>query len=83
MSRTIEVQLFALARERAGAERVSVVVDEPATVGALRLALAAQTPKLAELARYLLVAVGAEYAADDRQIPPGVEVAAFPPVSGG
>jgi molybdopterin converting factor subunit 1 len=80
----VTVRLFALARQRAGRAEVVVEIAEPATVAALKAALAAAYPELAPLIPQLMIAVDADYADDDaHMIPPGVEVAAIPPVSGG
>jgi molybdopterin converting factor subunit 1 len=79
----VEVRLFAVARQRAGQPAVTLEVPEPATVAALKRALAEACPALAALVPSLLIAVDSEYAADDAPIPPGAEVAAIPPVSGG
>jgi molybdopterin converting factor small subunit len=80
----LTVRLFALARQRAGRAEVAVDVAEPATVAALKQALAAAYPDLAPLVPQWMIAIDAEYAHDDQQrIPPGAEVAAIPPVSGG
>lgn len=79
----VTVRLFAVARQRAGRPEVTLDLPEPATVGGLRRALAAGFPELATLVPGLMIAVAAEYAPDDTPIPPGAEVAAIPPVSGG
>ncbi|HWE38690.1 MAG TPA: MoaD/ThiS family protein [Isosphaeraceae bacterium] len=79
----IDVQLFALLRQRVGAAVLALEVPEGATVGDLRRALAEARPDLAPLVPTLHVAVDSEYADDARTIAPGSEVAAFPPVSGG
>jgi molybdopterin converting factor subunit 1 len=79
----VEVRLFAVARQRVGLPAVALEVPEPATVAALKRALAEAYPALAPLVPNLLIAVNSEYAAADAAIPPGAEVAAFPPVSGG
>ena len=79
----VHVRLFALAKLRVGRAEVAVELAEPATVADLKQALAAQFPELAPLLPGLLIAVAATYAGDDQAIPPGAEVAAFPPVSGG
>lgn len=79
----VEVLLFAVARQRAGADAVAVDLPEGGTVGALKARLAATEPALAPLLPGLLFAVAGEYATDDTVIPPGAEVAAIPPVSGG
>ncbi|MBX6315965.1 MAG: MoaD/ThiS family protein [Isosphaeraceae bacterium] len=77
------IRLFALAKQRAGRPQVELDLPEPATVADLKRALGAAVPSLAPLLPNLLIAVDAEYAADDRPIPPGAELAVIPPVSGG
>jgi len=80
----VTVRLFALARQRAGRAEVVLDVPAPATVAAVKLALAATFPELAPLVPQLMIAIDSDYASDDqRLIPPGAEVAAIPPVSGG
>jgi molybdopterin converting factor subunit 1 len=79
----VTVRLFALARQRVGRPELRLNLSEPATVGALKGAIAERHPELAPLIPNLLFAVAAEYADDETPIPPGAEVAAIPPVSGG
>ena len=79
----VEVQLFARARDLAGAPSVNVEIDGQPTVAALREALIASQPALAVIAGSLHVAVNGEYAAETVTIPSQAEVACFPPVSGG
>lgn len=79
----VKVQLFARARDLAGASSVEVEIADEATVSALREALTAARPALAAIADSLHVAVNGDYAADSLMIPPRAEVACFPPVSGG
>jgi molybdopterin converting factor subunit 1 len=80
----VKIRLFALAKERAGQSELLLDVAEPATVAALKRALASSSAALAPLVPQLMIAIDAEYADDDqRVIPPGAEVAAIPPVSGG
>lgn len=79
----ITVRLFARARDLAGSDRAEIEVSEPATVGELRAALAAQKPALAPLVPQLFVALNNDYAEDDATIRATDEVACFPPVSGG
>ena len=79
----VDLRLFALARQRAGRPVVTLELPEPARVADLRRALATAYPDLAPLLPNLMIAVNAEYADDDREVPPGAEVAAIPPVSGG
>ncbi len=79
----VTVRLFAVARERAGRSALTVDLTEPATVAALRRAIAEDCPALAPIVPSLMIAVAAEYADDETIIPRGAEVAAIPPVSGG
>ncbi|HEY6779651.1 MAG TPA: molybdenum cofactor biosynthesis protein MoaE [Thermoleophilaceae bacterium] len=74
----ITVRLFAMLRERAGAQQVTLELPEGARV---RDAL----DSLADLAAGLplVLAVNREYAAEDRVLDPGDELALIPPVSGG
>jgi molybdopterin converting factor subunit 1 len=79
----LEVQLFARARDLAGAPRVQVDVPDAARVADLRNELGARYPRLAPLVGSLFVAVDTKYVNDDAVLTPGCEVACFPPVSGG
>ncbi len=80
---TITLRFFARARDLAGTDSGSMTLPEGATVATLRALLLERYPDLAPVSRQLLVAVNARYATDDSPIPPGAEVAVFPPVSGG
>lgn len=77
------MQLFAAARELAGATEVAVPVDGPITVAELRTRLVTHAPALAALVRYSQLAVNAAYARDEDRAAPGDDVALIPPVSGG
>ncbi len=80
----VTVRLFAMLRERAGADSVELELAESATVADAITALG-QDPKVGDLAARLplRIAVNQEYAAADAPIAPGDELAAIPPVSGG
>src|SRR5512143_3452757 len=78
----IEVLYFAGARDAAGTAR-ETLAEAPATVGALRRALAEAHPPLARVLARSRVAVDQEFAADDAPLRDGAEVAIVPPVSGG
>jgi molybdopterin converting factor subunit 1 len=80
---TIRVRLFARARDLAGADAVDVDLPAGATVAGLRAQLAERVPALRDLLPRAAVAVNEDFADDDTPIPPGVEVAIIPPVSGG
>ena len=79
----VPVRLFAIARQRAGCDVVTVVLPEGATIGALRAALGEQCPALGDLLRHMLFAIAADYADDATPIPPDADIACIPPVSGG
>lgn len=79
----IRVLLFGAAREAAGETELSLELDAPATARSALAALICRYPALARFGRALLVAVNEEYAAGERELREGDEVAVFPPVSGG
>ncbi len=80
----IRVRLFAICRERAGADEVAVdVADGAMTVAGLKSALAEQHPALAPLLPAVRVAVNEEFGLDDDPIAATDELALIPPVSGG
>ncbi len=74
----VTVRLFAVLRERAGADSVELELAEGATVADAVVALA---PTAGEMP--FRVAVNREYARDSDPIADGDELAAIPPVSGG
>jgi molybdopterin synthase catalytic subunit len=80
----VRVRLFAILRERAGAEALELELADGATVDDV-LAAAGARQGLAELLDRLpvAVAVNREYAPRDRRLGAGDEVALIPPVSGG
>ena len=61
------ILLFALAREKAGAQTLAVELPPNPTVGDLKTALALACPALAPLLSTLRFAVNSEYALDDQQ----------------
>jgi molybdopterin synthase sulfur carrier subunit len=82
----IRVRYFAALRESLGAEEWVTLVAGAATVAALRDALIARSPAHARaLSRQRAVrcAVDQRMADDVTPLHPGVEVAFFPPVTGG
>lgn len=83
MSIAVTVLLFAHLKEKAGAARVEVLLPDAATVADLKAALAQQYPALAEAMPTVIVAVNKSFAYDPDPITPEVELALFPPVSGG
>jgi MoaE-MoaD fusion protein len=80
----IEVRLFAMLRERAGTESITVEVPEGATVREALDAVGHQHG-LEQLiaAMPVVMAVNREYAAEGDALSAGDELALIPPVSGG
>jgi MoaE-MoaD fusion protein len=80
----VEVRLFAMLRERAGADTVTVELPEGATVRDAIAAVGGERD-LGELiaAMPVVMAVNREYAAADDALAAGDELALIPPVSGG
>ena len=79
----VRVRLFAVAKDLAEAETVTVELAEDATVGQLREALGQQVPRLAKILRQVTFAVDRQYASDRTPVRAGSEIACIPPVSGG
>lgn len=79
----IEVQMFARAKDLAGSESVEFSLAEGATVGDLRLELAARWPELSPILPHCMIALDMEYATDGTPIRSGAKIACIPPVSGG
>ena len=78
----VVVLYFAGARDAAGTARETLPAV-PATVGALRRALAEAHPTLAPILARSRIAVDQDFATDDAPLRDGAEVAVVPPVSGG
>ena len=79
----VKVKLFALAAQLAGTNLLEVSLDGGATVADLRRRLTDAVPALAPMMPHLLISINSDYAIEAMTIPPGAEVACFPPVSGG
>lgn len=79
----VRIRLFAVARELAGADVVTLEVPAGGTIAQVREALVAQVPALATVLPHVLFAIGSEYVKDNSTVPADSEVACIPPVSGG
>lgn len=77
----VTVRCFASVRELLGREELEVDLPEGATVSDLRARLARDAPDLTRLP--LAFAVNCDYAAPERVLREGDEVALVPPISGG
>jgi molybdenum cofactor biosynthesis protein MoaC len=80
----VEVRLFAVFRERAGRDRLSLELPEGASVAEAIQELG-RLPELEELIAAMPVraALNREYVGDDTRLAEGDELALIPPVSGG
>jgi MoaE-MoaD fusion protein len=83
MSHKISVLFFATLKDLTKTRQAQVVVSDEARVVDLKAELVQLYPALKPAMRSTLVAVNREYAQDSDLIPPGAEIALFPPVSGG
>jgi molybdopterin converting factor subunit 1 len=84
MSETkLTILFFATLKERAGTRQMDLEFDGSLTIRELRITLGERFPNLAASLPSALISVNREYAFDDDLIPPGAEIALFPPVSGG
>ncbi len=79
----ISVLFFAHLKERAGASRLEVDLPDGASVADLKTHLGQRIPALQPALATVIVSVEQQFAFDPDPIPPGAEVALFPPVSGG
>ncbi len=79
----IKVLFFATLRDRAGTRSMEMEIPSGLTVQGLKDTLSRTQPNLAESMKSVLITINREYAFDEAIIPEGVEVALFPPVSGG
>jgi molybdopterin converting factor subunit 1 len=79
----VRVLFFATLRDRAGTRAMDLELPDGMTVQELKDYLAQNHPNLKESMKSVLITINREYAFDEAVIPDGVEVALFPPVSGG
>lgn len=80
---TLEIRLFAMAKERAGLPAVAIELPVGASVADLRAEIGRRLPALAPLVPRTMIAVDEEYAPDDQILRAGARIAMIPPVSGG
>ena len=80
---TVRVLFFGAARDAVGEEHIEVQLESPITAAGARATLLSNYPSLQRFGKSLLFAVNQQYAAHDRKIREGDELAVFPPVSGG
>ena len=79
----VEVQLFAVARQITGDDKLRIELSDGATIADLRKEISRNTPELSDLIKHARFAVDQEYAADSTILLEESQVACIPPVSGG
>jgi molybdopterin synthase catalytic subunit len=79
----VTLLFFASLKERAGASRAQIELQDGAVVADLKARTAEIYPAVAQVLVNSLVSVNRNFAFDADLIPDGAEVALFPPVSGG
>jgi molybdopterin converting factor subunit 1 len=79
----VTVLFFGAARDAVGQSEVNFVLRGRPTAATALTELLEKFPDLKRFGRSLLFAVNQEYAASDREVRDGDELAVFPPVSGG
>lgn len=79
----VSVHFYSYFKDLAGCARISLAVQDGASIGELLQKVAAQFPKLAGMQKSLLIAVGVDYQTREYRLQPGDEVSLFPPVQGG
>jgi molybdopterin converting factor subunit 1 len=80
----LKVLVFATLRDRvSGKKSIEIEIEDGTTVEGLKKQVARRFPALKTSMESVLVAVNREYAFDELVLEAGMEVAMFPPVSGG
>lgn len=80
----VSVRLFAVLKERAGADRVEIeIAGDSASLVDLRAAIAQRVPAIAALLSQVRIAINEELASGTERISEKDDVALIPPVSGG
>ena len=79
----VRILFFGAARDAVGQGDTTLSLHAPATASAAFAQVVEKFPALQRFGRSLLFAINEEYAAPDRNVRAGDELAVFPPVSGG
>jgi molybdopterin converting factor small subunit len=80
---TVSVHFYSYFKDLTGCAGAAATVSDDATLADLYQHLTKRFPKLAEMQKCALIAVGVEYQPRDYVLKPGDEVSLFPPVQGG
>lgn len=79
----VSIQFFSYFQDLTGCDHTDEELPADATVGDLTRRLHERFPKLIEMQRSTLIAVGVEYQPAEFVLSDGDEVSLFPPVQGG
>jgi molybdopterin converting factor small subunit len=79
----VTVCFYSYFKDLAGCARVTEEMPKGSTLGELFRRVAGRFPKLAEMERSTLMAVGVDYHKRSYVLKPGDEISFFPPVQGG
>ncbi len=79
----VRVKLFAVAKELAGCDALSMDLPNGSTIADLRQAVVESLPALTKIVPHSQWAIGSEYVNGDEQLTENSDVAMIPPVSGG
>lgn len=80
---TVSVHFYSYFKDLTGCAEATETVKEGSTLKDLFQQLMTRFPKLAEMQKCALIAVGVEYQPREYVLKPGDEVSLFPPVQGG
>jgi molybdopterin converting factor subunit 1 len=80
---SIAIRLFAMLREAAGTDTITVEVAPGISAGDLLAVIADRHPVLADFLPSCRVAVGCSFVKEGQPIDTSAEIALIPPVSGG
>ena len=80
---TVNVKLFAMARELTGLRETTLSLEENAAASAVVDHFVELNPRFSPWKNYIRLAVNTEYVNPDYRLHDGDEVAIIPPVSGG
>jgi len=79
----INVRLFALLKDRAGADHLSLDLPEQSTIATAVESLRRKLPALADHLNHIAFALNRSYTQSNTPLQDGDELALIPPVSGG
>jgi len=80
---TVTVKFWSYFRDLTNCESINIELPEGSTLGELHATVMDKFPKLSEMQKSTLKAVGVDYQTDDFVLSDSDEVSLFPPVQGG